>query len=286
LYVPDPDPDDALWHGPTTDRGVLSRDLGLAVRPLDLFRPPESVSTLPPQDADTAAWLGMLLGREIEAGAGDELSGPDAELADAMIDLRLVHDSAALVQLRQACRVTESAHRSGMRCTRPGVREASIAAEMGRVIAGHGMTHAYAPIVTVRGEVLHNPHHDGVVGEGDLVLADVGAETPEGWASDVTRTWPANGRFSPTQRQVYDVVLAAQRAALEAIRPGVRFLDVHRAAGLCLAEGLAGLGILRGTPGDLHARGAAALFFPHGVGHLLGLEVHELEDLVDRAGYA
>jgi Xaa-Pro aminopeptidase len=95
-----------------------------------------------------------------------------------------------------------------------------------------------------------------------------------------------NGRFSPTQRAVYEVVLAAQLAAIVAVRPGVRYLDVHRAAGKKLLEGLLALGLFRGDLEDLYARGAAALFFPHGIGHLLGLDVHDMEDLGDRAGYA
>jgi Xaa-Pro aminopeptidase len=95
-----------------------------------------------------------------------------------------------------------------------------------------------------------------------------------------------SGRFSATQRAIYEVVLRAQAAAIATVRPGVRYAEVHRAAGLAVVEGLVALGILRGDPGDLAARGAAALFFPHGVGHLLGLDVHDMEDLGDRAGYA
>ncbi len=102
----------------------------------------------------------------------------------------------------------------------------------------------------------------------------------------MTRTWPTTGRFSPTQRALYEVVLAAQAAALETVAPKVRYLEVHRAAGRTLVAGLVQLGIFRGDPDELYARGAAGVFFPHGVGHLLGLDVHDMEDLGDRAGYA
>jgi Xaa-Pro aminopeptidase len=122
--------------------------------------------------------------------------------------------------------------------------------------------------------------------EGDLLLADVGAETPDGWAGDVTRTWPVGRRFSATQRDAYELVLAANRAATAAVAPGVRYRDVHLTACRVLAEGLVSLGILRGDPDELVADGVHALFFPHGVGHLLGLDVHDMEDLGDRAGYA
>jgi len=153
-------------------------------------------------------------------------------------------------------------------------------------IIARGMTVAYGSIVTSHGEVLHNEAHHHLLGEGDLLLADVGAESPGGWAGDVTRTWPVGGRFTSRQRDLYTVVLEAQRLAIAAVRPGARYRDVHLLAARALAEGLVALGMLRGDPAELVADGVAALFFPHGVGHLLGLDVHDMEDLGDRAGYA
>ena len=149
-----------------------------------------------------------------------------------------------------------------------------------------GLEDAYGPIVTVHGEVLHNERHDGDLAAGDLLLADVGGETPEGWAADITRVWPVSGAFSPTQRAIYEVVLAAQRAAIDEVRPGRRYRGAHERAGRVIVEGLRALGIFRGDVDGLCERGAAAIFFPHGVGHLLGLDVHDMEDLGDRAGYA
>jgi Xaa-Pro aminopeptidase len=226
------------------------------------------------------------LQRDVEPGGGPELEGRDAELAEAMIALRLVHDGAAIAQLREAAAVTERAHRAGMAVTREGLREAAVRAAMVAEIIAAGCSTAYGSIVTVHGEVLHNERHDGVLGASDLLLADVGAETREGFAGDVTRAWPVAGRFSGTQRAIYEVVLASQLAAIATVQPGARFLDVHRRAGLTLVEGMLALGILRGDAHDLYRRGAAALFFPHGVGHLLGIDVHDMEDLGDRAGYA
>jgi Xaa-Pro aminopeptidase len=289
LYAPTPDPEAELWTGAMPSFAELSRDLGLEVLPLEELeaRPDRrELSVLPPQDFDTALWLSDLLDRDIEPGTGPELEGHDLELAQAMIDLRLQHDAAAIEQLRQAAGVTERAHRAGMRASRVGLREAAVRAAMEAEITAAGCSTAYGSIVTVHGEVLHNDRHDGVLGAFDLLLADVGAETPEGFAGDVTRVWPASGRFSSTQRVLYEAVLAAQLAAIAAVRPGVRYLDVHRRAGLVLVEALIALGILRGEAQDLYARGAAALFFPHGVGHLLGMDVHDMEDLGDRAGYA
>jgi Xaa-Pro aminopeptidase len=286
LYVDPPVRDDALWFGPKPGLDDLSCELGIRTLPLSELGVPSDAALLPPQDAETAFSLADHTGRDVEAGGGDAVTGRDAELADAMIELRLRHDAAAVSQLRLAAGVTAEAHREGRLATRPGVREAAVRAAMERPITAAGMTTAYASIVTVHGEILHSNEYHRELALGDLLLADVGAETPEGFAGDVTRVWPVSGRFSPTQRAAYQIVLAAQRAAIDRVRPGVRYRDVHHAAGLALTRGLVDVGILEGDPEDLYHRGAAALFFPHGVGHLLGVDVHDMEDLGDRAGYA
>jgi Xaa-Pro aminopeptidase len=285
LYAPAPDPAEAMWTGPEPTLENLSDTLGIEVRDVDELRVSPAVATLPAQDLETTVWLAELLDRDLEAGGGADVEGADLKLAEAMIAVRLVHDEHAIAQLRQAAEATTDAHLAGMAATEPGLREADVRAAMEARIIASGMTCSYGSIVTVHGEVLHNETHTNRLTEKDLVLADVGAETPEGWAGDVTRTWPTTGRFSPTQRAVYEVVLAAQSAALASVGPGVRYLDVHRAAGRALVVGLVELGIFRGDPDDLYARGAAGVFFPHGVGHLLGLDVHDMEDLGDRAGY-
>jgi len=286
LFAPPPDPEAELWAGRQPGLDELSRELELEVRPIDELQVPDFLATLPAQDAESSNWQSELIGRDVIHGSGFELEGLDRDLGEAVIDLRLEHDAAAIAQLRFAARVAERAHRAGMRATRPGMREFAVRAPMEAAIIGSGCVCSYNSIVTGHGEVLHNERHDGLLAEDDLLLADVGAETPEGWASDVTRVWPARGEFSSTQRAIYDVVLASQLSAIAAVKPGVRYLDVHRAAGLEMLRGLIDLGIFRGDLEDLYARGAGALFFPHGIGHLLGLDVHDMEDLGDRAGYA
>ena len=286
LFAPSPDPEAELWAGRQPGLDELSRELGLDVRPIEELKLPELLATLPAQDSESAVWQSELCGRDVIHGSGFELEGADRDLAEAVIEIRLQHDEPAIAQLRFAAGIAEQAHRAGMRATRPGMREFGVRGPMEAAIIGSGCTCSYNSIVTVHGEVLHNERHDGLLAENDLLLADVGAETPEGWASDVTRVWPASGRFSSTQRAIYDLVFASQRAAITALKPGVRYLDVHRTAGLEMLRGLIELGIFRGDLQDLYARGAAALFFPHGIGHLLGLDVHDMEDLGDRAGYA
>jgi Xaa-Pro aminopeptidase len=215
-------------------------------------------------------------------GLSEDVDGP---LLDALVALRLSHDATAEHELRRAARISVEAHRVGMRETRAGKLESDIVAAMEAVFRRASFATAYGSIVTVRGEILHNHEHGGQLRSGELLLADVGGETDTGYAADITRTWPVSGRFSTTQRELYEVVLSAQRAAIALARPGVRYRDVHLAAARALTEGLVALGILRGEVPELVARGAHALFMPHGIGHLLGLDVHDMEDLGDRAGY-
>lgn len=293
LFAHPPDREDALWHGPRPALAALERELGFdAVRPLSELTEAvaaaggRDVACLPPEDPATARWLTELCGRAIEASSGDTLEGADAALADAIIGLRIVHDEAAIAQLRFAARVSADAHIAGMRATKVGGSEHDPAAAMIAVLRRAGLEDAYGPIVTVHGEVLHSRSHDNPTRAGDLLLADVGGETPEGWAADITRTWPVSGTFSASQRAIYDVVLAAQLACIEVAKPSCPYRAVHETAKRTLVEGLVDLGIFRGDVDGLLERGAAAIFFPHGIGHLLGLDVHDMEDLGDRAGYA
>lgn len=285
LFSPPPDPEEALWSGPKPTLEALSAWLEIEVRPLDELRADGNAASLPVQDYETALFQSEVLGRDLEPSSGPDVEGVDRELADRVIAIRLTHDGAAIAQLKAAAAVTARAHAAGMRATAPGITEAAVLGAMEREITGAGQCHAYGPIVTVHGEVLHDVRHDRELSSGDLLLADVGSETAEGWAADVTRTWPVSGRFTASQRAIYDLVLRAQAEAIAAVKPGVRYLDVHRVAGRALLSGLIELGILRGELDDLYARGAHALFFPHGIGHLLGLDVHDMEDLGDRAGY-
>jgi Xaa-Pro aminopeptidase len=139
--------------------------------------------------------------------------------------------------------------------------------------------------VTVRGETLHNHSYDNRLADGDLMLMDSGAEAESGYASDITRTFPVNGRFSDRQRAIYDIVLAAQTAVIETASPAHDNKQMHLLAARTIAEGLTNLGLMKGDPAAAVEAGAHALFFPHGIGHMLGLDVHDMEDLGDIVGY-
>lgn len=286
LLVERPGDDDALWSGPPPTADDLARATGLRVagwNALSALRGGRTVATLAPLDARDAREAARRLDRDADTLG---LAACDEALREAVIALRLVHDDAALVELRRAANVSVEAHRTGMRTSRPGGSEREVCAAMEHVIARAGFTTAYGSIVSMHGEVLHNHRHDNSLTAGDLLLADVGAESDTGYASDITRTWPVDGCFSATQRTIYELVLAMQQDAIAAVKPGVRYRDVHLVAARTLVDGLTQLGILQGAVDALVEDGAHALFFPHGIGHLLGLDVHDMEDLGDLAGYA
>jgi Xaa-Pro aminopeptidase len=296
LYMPAFDPEDAIWHGPSPSWADFKTATGVAeIRDIAELSPGaktppaaslEGAASIPAIDPVTRFRQGRLLGRRwAEPGSPVELGSNDAALADALVALRSIHDAAAITMLRGAAEATVAAHRAGMAATRPGLRESDIRAAMEAELLARDMSPAYGSIVTVHGEILHSRGYANPIAAGDLLLADVGASN-QGWAGDVTRTWPVSGKFSPTQRALYELVLAAQLAAIERVRPGARYRDIHLAAALVIARGLVDEGVLKGDPEGLVERGAHALFFVHGLGHLLGLDVHDMEDLGDRAGYA
>lgn len=293
LFATPPDRDDALWHGPRPSLEALGKELGVErVAPLDTMVErcsalPESLATLPPQEAETAKHLKEVCGRPVRVGSGAELSDHrDVALADAMIALRLQHDEGAKAQLRAAAGASSEVHAHAMRVTKSKRTEAEVCAAMIGELRARGMDDAYPPIVTIHGEVLHAHGHPNDLEPGSLLLCDVGGESPEGWASDITRTWPTSGTFSATQRAIYEIVLGANVRAIAKVRAGTSYRACHEEAKRAIVEGLVAVGILSGDVDGLLERGAANVFFPHGVGHLLGLDVHDMEDLGDRAGYA
>lgn len=291
LFMDDPHPSNNLWHGPAPNREEIAAKIGAdeakpmteLVQQLTTINDLENIATIPVQDAATWTQQTQILNRFILPQ--QPLTARDLELAKAIISLRLCHDDMALIELKKAINVSITAHKKGMEVTRTASLEAEIRAAMEAVIISENMTTAYSSIVTVHGEILHNQHYHHPIKSGDLLLADVGAETANGWASDITRTWPVSGKFSPTQKDIYDIVLTAHDACIANIFSGVEYAEIHLLAAKIIAEGLVNLGILRGKPEDLVKMNVHALFFPHGIGHLLGLDVHDMEDLGDLAGY-
>lgn len=282
LFYDEPPAESVLWHGETPSRAAIAAAIGAdAAYPLGDLPCRAAAATIPHPDFRTLARQRDILGRAAS------LAHPrDRALAEAIVALRLAHDDAAIAAIRAAAAIAVAAHKAGMAATATAPTEAAVRAAIESTFLASDAVPAYNSIVTVCGEVLHSDRSFRPLQPGDLLLVDAGAETAAGWASDVTRTWPVSGRFSSAQRDVYEVVLAARNACIARLRPGVEYRDIHLLAATVMAQGLVDLGILRGNADDLVARDAHALFFPHGVGHLLGLDVHDMEDLGDIAGYA
>ncbi|WP_036479290.1 aminopeptidase P family protein [Myxosarcina sp. GI1] len=282
LFIDEPLSEASLWQGEMPTRARVAAEIGAErAYPLsELTGKTANAATIAVGDLSTYQQQCRLLNRNVYSNRSR-----DRGLAKAIIKLRLQHDDLAVRELRQAASVTVKAHQAGMKATLKAKTEAEVRAAMEGEIIAHNMSCAYNSIVTVHGEVLHNQKYTNNLQSGDLLLADVGAETTNGWASDVTRTWAVSGRFSTTQRDIYQIVLAAHDRCIAEMQPGVEYRDIHLLAATTITEGLVDLGILRGNPENLVEIDAHALFFPHGVGHLLGLDVHDMEDLGDVAGY-
>jgi Xaa-Pro aminopeptidase len=187
--------------------------------------------------------------------------------------------------MRLAAAATAAAHKAVMRATHPGVPERSLAALFEAVLASRGLTTGYGTILTQAGEVLHSHNHDQRLSAGRLLLLDGGGEMASGYTSDVTRTWPVSKHFDPRQKAAYEAVLKAEEVAIALCKPGRPYREIHDAASHVIACFLADEGLVYGDPADIVEQGAHALFFPHGVGHLIGLDVHDLENFGDLPAY-
>ncbi|MBU0743275.1 aminopeptidase P N-terminal domain-containing protein [bacterium] len=291
LYGPPAQPDDVIWSGPRPGRGDFAVDAGidrheardeLAGELAGLAGRGVAIHYLPPYRASGRLQLAASLGAGPDAAA----DGFSAELVGAVVVQREIKTDEEIAEIELAIAVSAMMYRIALHNARPGLREAQIAGAMQGVALAHDMQPSFLPIVTVRGEVLHNETYRNKLREGQLLLVDSGVETALRYCSDITRTLPVGGVFSPRQREIYEVVLSAQQAAIETAGPAATNRDVHLAAARAVAAGLIAVGLMKGDAEEAVAAGAHALFFPHGIGHMLGLDVHDMENLGDAVGYA
>ncbi len=284
------DPDDLVWHGPRPHVGDhataagfgASEDVASLKDEIDrLVAAGVRIHYLPPYRAERAFQLADLL----DANPRKVGNGVSDDLVRAVCSQRNIKTDAEVAEIESALAITAEMYRIAMTQARPGRRESEIAGLMQARALELGCQQAFTPIVSVRGEVLHNHSYGNTLADGDLLVMDSGAEAASGYASDITRTFPVNGRFNDRQRQIYDVVLAAQMAVIRTASPSHDNREMHRLAARSIAGGLTALGLMKGSPDDAVEVGAHALFFPHGIGHMMGLDVHDMEDLGDIVGY-
>ncbi|MCW9078524.1 MAG: M24B family metallopeptidase, partial [Gammaproteobacteria bacterium] len=201
------------------------------------------------------------------------------EFICAVVDQRSIKSDEEIVELDRAVDTSVEMHLAAMRMARPGMLESEIAAEVEHVAVAAGGRISFPVIATIHGETLHNHDHGNTLSDGDLFLLDAGAETAMGYAGDLSSTFPVSPTFSERQRTIYELQLAAYDAAVSMLGPGVPNRDVHFAAARVIADGMKGLGLMKGDIDEALAAGAHAMFFPCGVGHMMGLDVHDMEDL-------
>lgn len=197
----------------------------------------------------------------------------------AVVAQRNIKSAAEVAEMESAIDVSRDMYAAAMVAAKPGRYEREVVAEMARIGAGRGFAMSFPPICSVHGETLHNPFHNNQMQAGDVMILDSGVETPLHYASDITRTMPIGGKFTDRQREIYQIVLRAQVAAIAAIEPGVPYKNIHLLVARSFATDLKAIGLMKGDVESAVADGAHALFFPHGLGHMIGMDVHDQENL-------
>lgn len=240
------------------------------------------VHFLPPYQAANKVQLFNLLG----VHPNESKSSASEALIKAVVSLREIKTAEELVEIEAAVNTTGRMHLAAMGMARPGMGEAEIAAALYREVIGTEAWVSFPPIATVHGEILHAEHYSNSLDSGKLFLCDCGAESAMKYAGDMTRTFPVDSTFTQKQREIYQIVLDAEIQAAAALKPGIAYRDMHLLAARVITDGLKSLGLMKGNTDEAVAAGAHALFFVHGLGHQMGLDVHDMEDLgEDYVGY-
>ena len=283
--------DDVVWTGPQETIKEKAHKIG--VKKTHAFHKIQEklqkaqskgreIHFLPPYRSDNAIKLYQLLG----LNPSELKNKASVKLIKAIVAQREIKSEEEVNEIEKAVRTTNKMHLRAMEFARPGIWERDVVAEVEGIATSGGGTTSFPVIMTVNGETLHNHYHGNRLQVGDMLLCDCGAETAAGYAGDMTRTFPVGNRFSQKQAEVYDIVSRSHYAAVDQLKAGVRFLDVHLHACTVLAEGLKDLGIMQGNIADAVHQGAHAMFFQCGLGHMMGLDVHDMEDLGEQyVGY-
>jgi Xaa-Pro aminopeptidase len=234
-----------------------------------------SIHFLPPYRPENvlklSAWLGVAPNSLREHAS--------VSLIKAVVEQRSIKTAEEVGQIEEAVNTTAAMHLAAIKGARDGMTEAQLASGLQAVAIAAGGNLSFPTILTVNGQVLHNHYGPTVMREGRIAICDSGAENAMHYAGDMTRTFPVGKRFTALQREMYDIVLGAQEAAVAALRPGVLFRDVHALAARKLMEGLNALGVTKGDPAAAVEAGAHTIVFQCGLGHMMGLDVHDMEDL-------
>lgn len=284
IYGEDFTIDDIIWMGPQPTVKALGKEVGIthtgslgqldaAIK--DALAKGRKIHFLPPYRTENMIMLENLLG--IKAGGVKQYAS--IELIKAVVALREIKSDAEVAEIEKALDISYEMYTIAMQMALPGTKEQEVFGRMEGIAAAYGHGVSFPIILSVHGETLHNHYHGNIMEKNHLLVIDSGSESPEHYASDITRTFPIGGEFTPKQKEIYETVFKSQETAIAAIKPGVPYKDIHLKTAAVIANGLKDAGLMKGDMDAAVREGAHALFFPHGLGHMMGLDVHDMEDL-------
>ena len=284
IFGDDFDLNDIVWMGPQPTVRELAIKCGIAkTAPLkkleeiiaDAVSKKRKIHFLPPYRGETKMMLGALLKEDpckMKTLASEEL-------IRAVVSLRIIKEAIEIEEIEKAVNISWEMHVTAMKMCRAGIREQEIFGVIEGIAWSKGAGPAFPVILSINGQTLHNHAHNNILTEGRMMVTDAGAESLLHYASDITRTTPVGGKFDSRQRDIYEVVLRANNLAIGEAKPGKSFRQIHIDACKAIAQGMKELGLMKGDAEEAVMQGAHALFMPHGLGHMLGLDVHDMEGL-------
>jgi Xaa-Pro aminopeptidase len=284
IFGNDVDIEDIIWMGPQPAVKDQAAEVGventLPFSSLDEFikkamAAGRKIHFLPPYRAENKIFLEKLTGIH----PYKQKENASTELIKAIVELRSVKEEQEIKHLDEIMDVAYLMHTTGMQLAQEGIYEREICGAMEGIALSYGGLTSFPIILTKRGETLHNHYHGNLLKKGDLLLIDAGFDSLFKYATDHTRTVPVGGEFSQKQKEIYQIVLNANNAAINQIKPGITYKSVHLLAAKVITEGLQALGLMKGDVEESVKAGAHTMFFPHGLGHMLGMDVHDMEDL-------
>ena len=283
--------DDIVWTGYQEPLVEKAAKIGVTqVKPLsalsgylrDVQNRKQEVHFLPPYRGEHT----LQLQEWLHIAPAEATQRASVKLIKAIVSMRSYKSAEEIAEIEKAVNTSIDMHLEFIRTTRPGMTEKAIAGKLQSIAIAQGGDISYPIILTVNGETLHTHARDRIISDGQMALCDAGAETAMHYCGDLTRTIPAGKQFSNIQKEMYEIVLHAQVSAIEACKPGVLFKDVHALASTKLLEGLKSVGIIKGDPQEALANDVHTLFFQCGLGHMMGLDVHDMENLGEQyVGY-
>lgn len=284
IFGNDFDIDDIIWMGPQPKVAELAEQVGITnTSPMSelqnliakALKDSRHIHFLPPYRGETDIQLAQLLNTSVF----DIRKKASVQLIKAVVKLKEIKDKYEIAEIEKAVDIAYEMHTTAMKMAKPGVIEQKIAGTIEGISLALGGPASFPIILSMNVQTLHNHYHGNVLEEGRMMVTDAGAETQLHYASDITRTVPVGGKFSKRQADIYQVVLDANMNSIESIKPGIKYRDVHFLAAKTIVEGLKNIGLMKGDTEAAVKAGAHTLFLPHGLGHMMGMDVHDMEGL-------